>query len=664
MGNIKFSLKNKDFLHGIVVKAKEGINKNPQFTLPKIPDDCLLIFPKDITGSNIIEIQKQNIPLFASSYITYIGQPLYAIFAPTLEKAEQISSSIIIEYKEREKENIKSQEDINFTYKKGGFDSTFKEIQERNNTTLEEDKKYKSFNSKITFDRINSTTYNTTKIIVDLDNDILNVHTPTQWPSLIINNISNICGYNKKKIIIHKEKAYSLKDELLIQPAILTSIAALAAIKTKKVIYLHDNISNSRPKIEIEKQTWIEKENKRTIIEKIDVNIYQGSTSIFHKEMCNQLIAGLIPYYNLKAILINFTFLHTSLAPANFYGGLGYENALAATQIHTTKLGNFLQLSPFLWINKSFYESSIHKKVLDIDNIQTPKENLSNLVDESFYNRKYAAYKVNSAIDRNFSTFTPYARGIGLAIGPSISGFSSNNENFSSPKVKLTLNFDGKVEINTSFYNSSKTSELWKDIIYKELDVDKNNVTFCTNSLELIDSGPCTLSANSKIMSEQIRLACDKINEKRFLEGLPISVSLGKTKKTTKAPLFKSDTWVAIVMEVSIDPITLEPIVFSVNINCSVGNLVNEKSYKTNMKVEILNTLDELGAKIAKGNKFQLTIKLNQNTDKISDSITSGLRGVIYAAFNTAIEMALNTDNTILPITSDIILEKMEKSND
>ncbi len=670
MTNKKFSLNNKKFLHGIVIKAKEGINKKPQIILPKIPSDSLVILPKDIIGSNIIEFQKHNIPLFASSYISYIGQPLYAVFAPTLEKAEILSSKVKIKYLENtEEDTLNNKEDITIEYQKGSYEKLYDQIIENNKQNVESKekttiKRYKSFYSKINFNRLSSPPTKTTKITVEIENKTLNIYSPTQWPALISSNVSKICGFNKKKIVIHKEKTYSLKDEFLIPPAILSSIAALAAIKTNKIIFIHENIETSRAKIQIEKETWYEEETQKTTIEKINVVIDQGATSILHKEFSNQLLAGLIPLYNLKGIYIKFTFTHSSNIPANFYGGLGFENALAATQIHTSRLGKSLNISPFLWINKSFYESTIYKKIIDTkNNIQIPKETLIALVDESFYNRKYSAYKVNSSNDKNFSTFTPYARGIGIAIGPSISGFSSSNETFSSPKVKLTLTFDGTIEINTSFYNSSRASEIWKSIASKELDIDKNKIEFCSNSSEIIDSGPCALSTNSKIMSEQIKQACDKINQKRFKEGLPISVTLNSKRKSTTKPLFSTESWISIVLEVSIDPISLEPIVFGVTAICSLGTLINKKTYINNMKIEILNTINELGAKTAKGNKFNLNIIINQNGENISDSISSGLRGVIYAAFNSAIEMALDSKNENLPITSDKILEKMRSDS-
>ena len=46
MENNNFTLNNKSAIHGIVVRAKEGVSKNPQFEFPKIPNDCLLIFQK------------------------------------------------------------------------------------------------------------------------------------------------------------------------------------------------------------------------------------------------------------------------------------------------------------------------------------------------------------------------------------------------------------------------------------------------------------------------------------------------------------------------------------------------------------------------------------------------------------------------------------------
>ncbi|MGD1816881.1 MAG: molybdopterin cofactor-binding domain-containing protein [Pleomorphochaeta sp.] len=675
MGKKKFSLNNKSSLQGFLVKATDGIFKNPQFKLPTIPNDCLVLFPKDIIGSNILEIQKQSIPLLASSYISYIGQPLYAVFAPTLEKAEQIAREISIEYLPVDNiDNKAILEDQTSSFEAGRYAKELDKIIEENSLIIqqnEEEKeekkealeiKYKAFKSKLKFERIKYFSNQTTCISVEINDDTLNIYAPTQWPALIVNSVSNICGFNKKKIIVNKEQTYSNKDEMLIQPAILASFAALAAVKSNKNIFIHENIEMFRPEVLIERETWYRVNDKKTILEEIKVTIDQGAFSLFSKEISKQYIAGLVPLYDLKAIKINFDFIQSPVSPTNFFGGLGYENAIASTQTHTTKLGKSLGLSPFFWTTKSLFESALHKKVMEINSLQEPKECLQDLVDRSFFNRKYAAYKVNSALDKHFSTFTPYARGIGLAIAPSISGFSTNNSTFGYPKVKLTLNFDSKVELNTSFYNASKASNIWKEIISQELDIKKKNITFCTDSTELVDSGPCTLSTNSKIMSEQVKLACKKINDKRFIEGLPISVSVARNKRPIKGPLFSSESWIALIIEAGIDPITLKPVVFKVSANCSVGDILDEVAYINNLREEILDCIFELGAKTTNGEDFNIDIKINQKSDNISDSITSGLRGAVFAAFNTALEMALNFDNDSLPTSSEKILTKIGDS--
>jgi xanthine dehydrogenase molybdopterin-binding subunit B len=667
-----FSLNKNGTLHGLIVRACEGVSKNPQYKLPTIADDCLIILPKDIKGSNRIDILKETIPLLASSSIKYINQPLFGIFAPTLERAEEIIKKIEITYQDiDETDQVENKKEISF--EDGDFQKELTNILEENTAEVIEETKeeeaegeqepekknnvtYKSFSSKIKFNRVTSTTNQTTKVIATLDKDILNIYSPTQWPALVENAVSNVCGYSKKKIIVHKEKTYTKKDEMLIQPAILSSIAALAALKSKKNVFIHDNLYSIRPETTIERETWYSVEDKKTIIEKINVTIDQGATQLFSQEISKQYIAGLVPLYDLKAISINFNFISSKLEPAHFFGGLGYVNAIASTQTHTTKLGKTLNLSPFFWISQSLNESSIHKNIMEVDSLQDQKAVLQDLVERSFFNRKYAAYKVNSALNKRLSTFTPYARGVGLAIAPSISGFSSSHETYSSPKIKLTLNFDGKVELNTSFFNNSKGSEIWKQIISQELDIKKEDVEFSQDGPDLIDSGPSVLSSNSGIMATQVKQACKKINEKRFIEGLPISVTIGGSRKNSKAKLFTSHSWISLIIETSVDPITLEPIVYSVWANCFIGELVDESSFISNLKQVIINCLVELGAKIAQGDDFNIDIKIEHKYENISDSITSGLKGVVTAAFNTALEMALNIDNETLPISSESIL--------
>ncbi|MBK5200708.1 MAG: molybdopterin-dependent oxidoreductase, partial [Spirochaetaceae bacterium] len=642
----------------------------PSHVFPQLEKDCYILQAKDILGTNRIEVLKVALPLLTSSVITYIGQALLLVLAPSLEIAEKIKSEIITSYISiNQPKALKEPQVINYSF--GNFDEELKKITNSKTKTekpdndsddqevKEEEEKgtLSSFTTSVIQSRRESKIDPIYKVVVEINDDIVDIYAPTQWPGLIQSCVATTCSLKKAKIIVHKEKYFSPKDEKLIAPAILASLATLGALISKKSVAIHNSCHNYHSESRIDKATWLDGE-QNIIAEEVDVTIDQGAYPLFSEELTRQYLVGLMPLYKVKAFKVKFTIVSSNNPPSNFFDGLGYIEAIAASQVHNTKLGKLLAYTPFLWIEQNLKENEIQSQIINLSNINEQKTLLEKLEINSYFNRKYAAYKVNKSLKTKLSTFSSYARGIGISIAPGISGFS--NYFFGLPKqsIELTLKVSGNVEINTSLYNGSKSSGIWKNIVSTSLDLKEDNIEFTEEGPDLLDSGPSVLSKNTGNMARLIKKGCEQINNKRFQQGLPIKefVEIDRPALKQGTPYFNSNTWVASVIELRINPISLEPIVFNVSLFCSVGLISNENSYRAKLKHSVISTLDEMGAKLASANNFNIEIIIKHISNDFTDSITSGLKGTIIASFNSALNMALNEDVVILPTSSEELL--------
>lgn len=651
----------KNLLQGVIVRAKEGIGQIPSHVFPKLGKDCYIIQAKDIIGSNRIEVLKEAFPLLNSSVITYIGQPLLLVIAPTLEKSEKIRSEIITSYITIDQPKELKEPQI-FNYNFGNFDEELKKAKSKktkeNDEIEEKTETISSFSSSVKQSRRTSKIDPIYKVVSEINDDIVDIYAPTQWPGLIQNCVATTCALKKSKIVIHKEKYYSPKDEKLIVPATLAALATLGALISKKNVAIHNDCHLYHSESRIDKTTWIDEE-QNIIAEEVNATIDQGAYPLFCEELTRQYLVGLMPLYKLKAFKATFTIVSSNNPPSNFFDGLGYIEAIAASQVHNTKLGKLLGYTPFLWIEQNLKENEIQSQIIDISNINEQKIVLEKLESNSYFNRKYAAYKVNKSLKTKLSTFSSYARGIGISIAPGISGFSNYFTALPKQAIELTLKVSGNIEINTSLYNGSKSSNIWKSIVRNSLDLKEENIEFTEEGPDLIDSGPSVLSTNTGNMARLIKRGCEQINNKRFQQGLPIKefVEIERPSLKQGTPYFTSNTWVASVIELRINPISLEPIVFNVSLFCSVGLIANENSYKAKLKHSVISTLDEMGAKLASADNFKIEIIIQRISNDFTDSITSGLKGTIIASFNSALNMALNEDVVTLPTSSEKLLE-------
>ncbi len=72
--------------------------------------------------------------------------------------------------------------------------------------------------------------------IAKYKNNILEIHTATQWPFHVQKTASDICGIPKNNIQVNIEPYHHTYDEKLILPSIYSAIAALLAIKSGKQV--------------------------------------------------------------------------------------------------------------------------------------------------------------------------------------------------------------------------------------------------------------------------------------------------------------------------------------------------------------------------------------------------------------------------------------------
>ncbi len=643
-------------LHGIVITSTIDVGKISEIKVPTLDNNYVLVAARDIPGTNRIRVLDNALPLLTSSQVSYRGQPILALFGYDSESVQLKSREIEILYEEPSTEepstNIssKSEEIVAspFTYRSGNMEEA---------TAVEE---LLSVERTYSFRGANYTNNNITRISVDMEKDKLHVYLPTQWPAHVRETISEVTAIPKKRIVIHRLPFYAPHDEMLIGPTLIASIAAVASIKAQCPVQVQSKIESYSPEMTIERKSWFLPDGKPQA-EAISVSVNQGSTPLFTEEMSNQLIAGLVPIYPLEAISISITFMTSNKAPAHFYGDLGYCEALASTESHYNEIATIAGYTSYAWRLKYASESGSLLPVIKFDKLSKLKEAITDVATRSDFQRKSAAYELQANMKVRLSTFFNYSRGAALACGSGISGFSSECKSLPQQAVQVQLNPNNKVECNTSFYTNGSSVEIWKQIICEELGVEKGNISFPRDDQEMLDSGPSVLSANSGRMPLQIQRACAQIKEKRFVQPLPICESVLHARLGgAKGSLFVSNSWVALVLELEIEAVTLYPIVRNVWVTITTGKVYDEHALRSKIRHTIVSTLREGGALLSSDKSFSIDIVIKEEGGQISSCVTSALKGAASAAFISALQQALDSPVPAIPVTGEIILDTLK----
>lgn len=637
---------------GLVMRSKVAGVRLKGFKLPSF-DQRFLILTAENIENNSISLLGGTMPILADKEITYIGQPLIAVFGPDFESVE-----LLIRQIEVETEPIESKEETSDNH---AVPPLFFSWGQEEAITPEEENKYKVIDSEFIIEPatfISSLRYTVT---VWKENETLYTELPTQWPELVIRTLSKVTGINPKSIRIRQSKLFSKHDEYLFMPAIFASLAAIATAELALPVEIRAVGESARAGMHFVRHTILNDDGK-PISESVDVTVNQGAYSFAANEMQRQIMTGLLPIYGLKSFMAKISIENSYSHPASFAGSLGYSEALAATEYHHTKLTDRSGSTP------AMMEAGEKGKTRFTDYAPSMElEKLSALVSSiekaSIFDRKWAT---NNFQHGDFS-LVGYLKGIGIASGSGIAGFSTamaKEEGFNSV---MTYTQKKNISVNAYVKNDNYLVKYWKELINSRIDDGGNadNVVFLEQSPNAAtDCGPNVLSRFISCFTPQIAAAAKRLNILRLEDKLPVSIVFD-AENTYYPCEFEHSGFGSIIAEVRISSISFEPVVTEIWASFLLPHIIDQKSVCNEAKCYILTTLSECGAIIPQNFKLHLSISKddnNSNTETITN-IESLARALTMGAFANALHQAAGAKAAVLPTSSERIVQAIHGGN-
>lgn len=638
------SIKRPETLYGYIVRSSISHGSIASITMPELSDDFVIITAKDIPGSNAVTVLDETFPLLSGERIIYRGQPLLAIFGPDQESVTLAASQVVITYEATDVAEIPT--DTIYREKElswGDAEALFEESEE----TLEL--------AYLTGSQTSETTTPSGAFAEAVDDRII-VHASTQWPFHLRNTVSEVCGLSKRKIIVHQSSYHPTCDEKLIYPSIYAALASLATLKTGKSAKLLSDVPTYRPEMIVTRKTALSKD-KSPIAETVDIQINQGAIPLFADELLEQVMTGATPMYSLKALHIRAQILVTPSPPRNHFSGLGFSLGLFTAEAHASNLALRSNMNPANWRIKYVKDSQERPKHMTKIRYGLLKEHIEQTVERSDFSRKFAVYEMQKSRQKGISTFTGYSRGIGIASGYGINGFSTSFPLERNYSVSVTLDVNDHLTIHTSLIHAH-AADIWRTIAGNYLGIDPKQISIANGSTaETPNSGPDVLHRDTTVLSLLIERCCESIKNQRFKEPLPLTAkrSLKSTqnqtgRQTSQKPLFIYLSWGALAVELEIDPADLEPTILGVWGTFSCGRVYDRHTLLRDIRSTILQELTIL-TRHEKGiiSIPEIDIQLVHQDDIPIVSPIEAIKGLLDAAYISALTQALNQEVTAIP---------------
>ena len=633
-------------LYGVIVRATIERGSILATTLPPLKEGFYTLDAKDLGNNNLIAVGTDHLPLFAPGEISYKGEPIMALFGPDKEVLALLADEIEFDYQISQEELPPSEiEPLKFGW--GDMQASSEE---------EESVVEKSY-----IDRPTATLEDTLfKVSTWIDGELLKIEAPTQWPFHLRDTVAHVCNRTQKSVVVYPQEHFSPKDEKLLLPSLLASIAAMATKKFGQPVELMTTFPTFKSGVTVWRKTYLSTKGK-PLREEVKAIIDQGAFPLFSQEMMAQTMAGLIPLYQLEAFSAEVEVVLSPTYPAHFFGDLGYSSTLFSSEAHTSNLAVAAQMVSTNWRTKYYGESRPRNEYMETLPIPKLRDLIGETGTVADFSRHSAVYKLQKRTKQHLSPFFNYSRGVGIACGGGLSGFSTTSALHTASKISVTLDANNEVTINTSYYPSQKTFSLWRSIIIEELALEKETIVFVANDTsQMVDSGPEVLSLDVERSVAMLTHCCQAIKRKQFQEPLPISEAVSAKMITAGVePLFCSKNWGCIILQLEVNTMTLEVEARQLWGRFTFSNAYDKELLKTKFKHIINSTLHEINIipRYRKGAPPLIELEIeNLEQEAFPSSATSAIRAMVMAAASAALSQALQAEVNAMPVTaSDII---------
>ncbi|MBN1797235.1 MAG: molybdopterin-dependent oxidoreductase [Spirochaetales bacterium] len=644
--------------------------------LPELPHEYHFITAKDIPGKNKLSLYTDHMPFLSEKEIHFQGEPLCLLCGPLEDKLERLAGQIHIEYQEKTPcLSIESATETDILQKeylhKGNAEQTFlkcaKIIENEYRSDFEE---YQFIEPQTA--------------IAYWENKKLTVYCTTKNLFYTRNNIAKFLNISQNQANVIVPDFVQDQGEKQILPTLIASYAALLSYTAKKpVIISYNNTVKRYPSI-IRHKTAID-ENHLPIGAKIELLMDAGAFNIAYPSIFKRALFSVCGAYELDNVEISASYIRTNKIPFTRFLNTGALEAFFAIELHTSNIARVCELDPYT-LKTNLLQRPQAKNTQKEDSSERIKEILDDVIKRSDFLRKHGAYEAFLKRKNKADQLNSPMRGVGLSL--CFFGFDFLDEYTKATKysIKLSLHKNNNLTIYTSAVETDQSlKQLFASIASRLLGITPAKISFVSqNTKDTPDSGPLTETRVITQIGKLLEQGCHSLLTKKKKGKFPITITKTNSisaAQDTKAKLYKSTycdslTWCAAVIEIEIQPVTIEVICKNIWLTIEAGTILELDKVRIQVEKEILSGIRSVTFKQAfKDHKY--TPK--QNLPLISLSFLEkpfkhgplGAKGIgelpslcVAPAYVAAVSQAIGINITKFPLTPENIEGYLIKNED
>jgi CO/xanthine dehydrogenase Mo-binding subunit len=643
---------------------------------PELPHGYYFLTAKDIRGKNKLSLYVGDMPFLTEKEIHFKGEPLCLLCGPHKDELERLAGQIHIEYQEEtpcllleqlSETDILQKEHFHKGDIKQAFIQCAKIIENEYRSEFEE---YQFIEPQTA--------------IAYWKNKKLTVYCPTKNLFYTRDNIAHFLNISKSHANVIVPDFVQDQGEKQILPTLLAAYAALLSQTAQKPVAISYNNTVKRYPSIIKHKTALD-ENHVPVGTKIEFFIDAGAFNIAYPNIFKRALFSICGAYEMENLEINASYVRTNKIPFTRFLNAGALEAFFAIELHTSNIARICKLDPYTLKHNLLtraQDKNNKKKELN----EAVKEILADVAKRSDFLRKYAAYEAFLKSKNKPNQFNLPMRGVGLSLCFFGIDFLDEYAGTTKYSLKLTLYKNNNLTIYTSAVETDHNlKQLFASIASRLLGITPAKISFVShNTQSTSDSGPLTETRVITHIGKLLEQCCHALLVKKKKGAFPITITKAYSippSHERKSIIYDSTycdalAWCAAVIEIEIQPVTLEVICRNIWLTFEAGNILEEEKIRLQIEKEILSGIRSVSFKQAfKDHKYtpkQILPHISLNfLEKPYKYGPLGAKGIgelpslcVAPAYVAAVSQAIGINITQFPIAPENIEEYVAKNED
>ena len=506
--------------YAVIVRASVSSGIISAVHLPPLPEGYAFYGAAQIPGQKTVEVFEHSIPLFAADEIEYKEQAVGILIGDNEAALEALRKDITIELEPLPEDSFEAGRPHTL------FDYPIVAREDRTAGNIDS-----------IFETASSTVFSSLKIasqyaarsepfsaVTVFREDGLDVYVPTQWPFHVRAAVAKATGLTEEAVVVHPTKTGETFNELLWYPSLLASQCAVAAVLQRNTVSLNLSAEESRtaapktPEMIIEHKSALSDTHSIAAMQ-ISIIVNAGACCPLIGNILKQMIAAALGPYAVPNYRIEVRASKTADGLIDILEGWGDYYVSNALENHINKIIQDYNLSPAEWRTKNMPDdySAVFSNLFEL------------LTGKSDFICKHAAYSVfnRGKTDKRDGRW----RGIGLTAGFQYSGCAAEF----TYTAELTLDVHNRLSIKAEPAEDDLKKVIRK-LAAKKLEIAESDITFAGfTTADMNESGPATAGNAAGIVVPLIEQCLSDLQEQRFRNPLPISISKSTNMPQTDA---------------------------------------------------------------------------------------------------------------------------------